>query len=145
MLGSTNSQVIIKDLSATHYKGTVVDYSSLPVSPYRGDIYKVVDENSYYMWTGSVWDKIGDIDLSSYLTKSEASSTYATKEQVNTYVHNQGIPSAVWEITHNLGKFPSVTVVDSALTEVVGDIQYIDNNSIRITFSGSFSGKAYLN
>ena len=61
------------------------------------------------------------------------------------YVFIQSTPSATWTITHNLGKFPSVSVVDSANTVVYGDIGYIDNNSLTITFSAAFGGKAYMN
>lgn len=61
------------------------------------------------------------------------------------YFHNQIVPEAVWRINHNLNKFPAVTVVDSALSVVIGEIQYIDENNVEITFSGGFSGKAYFN
>lgn len=60
------------------------------------------------------------------------------------YVHNQPIPSATWNVAHNLGYFPNVTVVDSSKKGVIGDIQYVDENSLVLTFSGGFSGKAYL-
>ena len=61
------------------------------------------------------------------------------------YVFIQSTPSATWNITHNLGKFPSVSVVDSANTVVYGDIDYINENSLTITFSAAFGGKAYMN
>ncbi len=61
------------------------------------------------------------------------------------YVHNQIASSSTWSIAHNLNKFVSVSVVDSAGTLVVGDISYVDANNITITFSAPFSGKAYLN
>ena len=61
------------------------------------------------------------------------------------FTHNQTSALASWTITHNLGKFPSVTVVDSAKTVVVGEIEMININEIEITFSAGFSGKAYLN
>lgn len=61
------------------------------------------------------------------------------------YFHNQVTPADIWRVTHNLNKFPSVTVVDSALSVVIGEIKYIDTNSVEITFSGAFSGKAYFN
>jgi hypothetical protein len=48
-------------------------------------------------------------------------------------------------IAHNLGKFPSVTTVDSAGSHIVGDIQHIDNNNFIITFKASFQGKVYVN
>ena len=61
------------------------------------------------------------------------------------YAHTQSTPEAVWEVTHNLGKKPSVIVVDSADTVVMGEIEYINLNSVRLTFVGAFSGKAYFN
>ena len=49
------------------------------------------------------------------------------------------------QIDHNLNKFPSVTTVDSAGSQVVGDIQHVDLNSFKITFKASFQGKIYAN
>ena len=62
-----------------------------------------------------------------------------------TFVFTQASAESVWEIQHNLGKYPSVTTVDSADTVVVGGVEYIDLNNLTITFSAAFSGKAYLN
>jgi hypothetical protein len=61
------------------------------------------------------------------------------------YRHVQGVSTNVWSIPHNLGKFPSVVVKDSAGTIVIGEINYVDENNITLTFSGAFSGEAYLN
>ena len=60
------------------------------------------------------------------------------------YTHNQAVSSNYWVITHNLGFFPSVSVVDSGGNMVVGDVTYISENQISIAFSASFGGKAYL-
>lgn len=60
------------------------------------------------------------------------------------YVHTQAVSSAVWTIVHNLGYFPAVSVVDTANTTVIGSIQYLDANSIQVSFSAPFSGTAYL-
>ena len=62
-----------------------------------------------------------------------------------TFVYNQVTSSDVWEITHDLDKYPAVTVVDSGGSVVVGEIVYIDKNNVRITFTSAFSGKAYFN
>ena len=62
-----------------------------------------------------------------------------------TFVFEQGIPSTVWTINHNLGKFPSITVVDTGETVITGEYTYIDNNNVRLDFSVAFPGKAYLN
>ena len=59
--------------------------------------------------------------------------------------HYQSSSSAKWDITHNLGRFPSVTVVDSAGSEVVGDVTYDSDNQVTVRFMAAFSGKAYLN
>lgn len=61
------------------------------------------------------------------------------------YIHMQERPKAVWTVVHGLGKYPSVTVIDSAGNEVVGDTEFIDINTVRLTFSGAFSGKAIFN
>ena len=61
------------------------------------------------------------------------------------FTFTQSTATNTWNVTHNLGKFPSVSVVDSGNTIVYGNIDYIDNNSLTITFSAAFSGKAYMN
>ena len=67
-----------------------------------------------------------------------------------TFTHNQNSTSATWVITHNLNRFPSVTVVDSADTIVQGTVVYNSNKQLTITFFEesdplAFQGKAYLN
>ncbi len=62
----------------------------------------------------------------------------------SSYHHVQGVPSADWSITHGLGMFPNITVIDSADSIVEGDWEYVDSNSVILHFIGSFSGDAYL-
>jgi len=62
------------------------------------------------------------------------------------YTHNQATPAMSWSVTHNLGKKPSVMVVDTNDNEVMTSIQYIDNNSLVITMqTQAYAGKAYCN
>lgn len=61
------------------------------------------------------------------------------------FIHTQGIPSATWVIQHNLGKYPSVTVLDTAGTEVEGEVKHVDLNNIILEFSAGFAGTATLN
>lgn len=61
------------------------------------------------------------------------------------YVHDQGLASAVWTITHGLNKYPTVFVVDSAGDEVEGAITHVSTTQLTVTFSAPFSGSAYLN
>jgi len=62
-----------------------------------------------------------------------------------TFEFDQPTPAAVWNITHNLGKFPSITVIDSGDTVVTGQYTYTNNNNVVLNFSAAFAGKAYLN
>ena len=61
------------------------------------------------------------------------------------YVYVQSSPSATWVITHNLNKYCSVTVVDSADNTVYGEVLYNSRNQVTLTFSGAFSGEAFFN
>lgn len=62
-----------------------------------------------------------------------------------TYVFTQTTAESTWNIAHNMAKYPSVTIVDSGGSVVVGDVTYVDNNNLTIAFTSSFSGAAYLN
>ena len=53
--------------------------------------------------------------------------------------------STVWYIEHDLGCFPSVTVIDSAGTQFWADVTYIDLNTLRVNFAYATMGTAYLN
>jgi hypothetical protein len=64
--------------------------------------------------------------------------------QALAYEHTQNAVSSSWVITHNLGFKPNVTVVDSAGTIYEGEITYTNSNSLTVSFSQAFSGKAYL-
>ena len=69
-----------------------------------------------------------------------ASSAGNTRRQV----YSQPAPSTTWNITHSLGGRPSITVVDSAGTVVIGEVTYISDSQIRVEFTSAFSGFAYL-
>ena len=62
-----------------------------------------------------------------------------------TFIFTQGVPATVWNVNHNLGKFPSVSVVNNNNVLMYGDTTYVDKNNLIINFSAGFSGKAYLN
>ena len=68
-----------------------------------------------------------------------------SSQQSPTFTFNQIVASTTWIINHNLGKFPSITVIDTAGTVVTGEYTYTDNNNVTLTFSAGFAGKAYLN
>lgn len=65
--------------------------------------------------------------------------------KIETYIFEQAVASNIWEIVHNLDKYPSVSVVDSANNLVSGNVHYLDKNRLTVIFNGAFTGKAYLN
>lgn len=61
------------------------------------------------------------------------------------FVHNQAVASTTWNITHNAGKYPAVTIVNTANDEMDAFVKHISMNELTITFLSSTAGKAYLN
>jgi hypothetical protein len=60
------------------------------------------------------------------------------------HTHTQGGAATVWTINHSLGGYPSVTIVDSAKTVVIGEVTYISTTQVVVNFTSAFSGYAYL-
>lgn len=77
-------------------------------------------------------------------TQDFGTADNALEPQALAYEHTQGVVSSSWVINHNLGFKPNVTVVDSAGTIYEGEIAYTNLNSLTVSFSQAFSGKAYL-
>lgn len=61
------------------------------------------------------------------------------------FTFNQAGAANPWFINHNLNKYPSVTVVDSAGTQGFCSVTYVDANNVQLNFAAPFAGKAYLN
>ena len=62
-----------------------------------------------------------------------------------TFEFQQAVAATTWNIQHNLGKFPSVSVINNNNVVINGEVTYIDNNNVQLNFSAGFTGKAYLN
>lgn len=62
----------------------------------------------------------------------------------SSFTYSQMSASTVWTITHNLGRYPPVTIVNEEGDEVFGDVHYASNEVVTVTFSAAFSGIAYL-
>jgi hypothetical protein len=60
------------------------------------------------------------------------------------FTFTQASPASTWTIAHGLGYRPNISVVDSAGSQVEGNAVWTDINNLTITFSGAFSGVAYL-
>lgn len=89
-------------------------------------------------------DAIEESALGSTDDLSEGSiNKYFTPQRVG-YLHEQPAPSSVWEINHDLGFYPNVTVQDPDGNICEGEISYPTENSLVLTFSTPITGIAYL-
>ena len=61
------------------------------------------------------------------------------------YTHEQNSGAATWDVQHNLGKRPSVTVVDVNNVQGYGIVTHTNANRLEIVFPGNTTGKAYCN
>lgn len=122
-----------------------------------GDIVTVIDENTGITLTERITEVEEAQDSNGYevvptmgIPETGARSTSSGVTSGGgggdlTYTYTQLKPSMEWIIHHNLGKYPSVVVSDSAGSVVIGDVVYIDRYTVRVTFTAEFSGTAHLN
>lgn len=90
-------------------------------------------------------DLLGVQDGSSLFNMKKIKWEVLLKATRDYLVIDQIAASSHWIVDHNLHKFPSVTIIDSAGTIVMGDVQYVSDIQITIDFSVPFSGSVYLN
>lgn len=59
---------------------------------------------------------------------------------------DQSVAASVWNITHNLNKlYPNITIMDTTSELIIGYlVTYVDVNTVQLTFSAAFSGRAIL-
>lgn len=95
--------------------------------------------------TGTLADSNASVGTNGQvLTSTVTGISWADNVQA-TFEFTQGVPATTWNITHNLNKFPSITVIDTGNTVVTGEYNYTSKNTVTLTFSAAFAGKAYLN
>jgi hypothetical protein len=111
----------------------VISGEGEPVSTvgFDGDIYIDAVDGAFYGPKAN-----GEWPLSPFYAPSQLGA--------QRFIHTQAAASDTWNVTHALGGRPSVMVVDSAGTVVIGEIRYNSNTSITILFTAPFSGFAYL-
>ena len=61
------------------------------------------------------------------------------------YTHTQASAAAVWTVAHNLGRWPSVTVTDQLKRRIEPDVDYLDENFVRVTHGAPLIGYAFCN
>lgn len=88
---------------------------------------------------------LGSTDFSQSSVSIDLDFAYIKQQTRDYYLHEQQTAASTWTITHNLGKFASINIVDTANEEVLGDVLYNSINQITVTFSAPISGKAFIN
>jgi hypothetical protein len=61
-----------------------------------------------------------------------------------TFTHHQQVAAAVWSITHGLGCYPDVTIIDTAYTVLAADVVYLNPDLLEVRANVAFSGSAIL-
>lgn len=130
-----------------------VNFLTEEIDPTVPDWVKNITQANISNWNVSYNDKVvsGSVVVTSgvnqkimTLVQQDGGTVNITWADTN-YVHDQQTASASWVIIHNLGKFASIHIVDTAGDEVIGDVTYNTINQITVTFSSAVSGKAYIN
>lgn len=95
---------------------------------------------SFFVENGDYWLRIGDetfyviVDLDPNLTHVWPS----------TFRWEQVVPATVWVIQHGLNSFPNVSVLDVNEDELFGEVNYVDDDNLTITFGTPTMGVAFL-
>ena len=103
--------------------------------------YNYEDDTNFIVVEVTAGNTNGSLTDEAYYVFSTALVAVADKN----YVHNQSSASTTWNITHNLNKRPSVSVVDSAGTQIICDVHYVSDNEVILNFDDSTAGKVYFN
>lgn len=60
------------------------------------------------------------------------------------FIYQQSEPSKVWEIQHGLNKFPLVIAFSDKGKEIFGEIEYVNEARLTLTFAYDVIGEAYV-
>jgi len=158
-------------LNARLHPITTVQRTALSSSYNSGDEGVIVfdtTEDLFYVWDGNQWIRVGlsalqisqlesaynktvmSIDITQSTTDRTVTlnyrdTTFIADVYKYAHIHNQPTASAQWVVVHNLGKYPSVSVVDTSDVEVIGEVEHNSDSQLTIKFSAAFSGKAFIN
>jgi hypothetical protein len=104
-----------------------------------------VTETDFYNANFTFIGSNGNLDSEKYYGLIIYPGGSAEAEGDKNFVFTQASASATWTVQHNLNKFPSCTMVLSTGQQGYGDVTFIDENNLTITFASAESGKAYIN
>jgi hypothetical protein len=78
-------------------------------------------------------------------TENGIDVTAVPSETDKNFVFEQDTPLQEWIVTHNMNKYPAVTILDTNEKEIIGEIEYIDENSLAVRFNYNLTGKVICN
>ena len=142
--GSTNSSVNLINtfLNTNIIIADTEDQDQFGVYQVTG-IAQDSDETNFYDLSLSLVGSLSNGNLNNLKSYSVNIFTSGDKNFVSNQLNFSA--GAAQTITHNLGKFPSVTVVDSNGKQVVGEVQHTSVNALTVTFQNAFAAKVYVN
>lgn len=79
------------------------------------------------------------------VTKNYVDTKLASLSKDAGFVYHSEIPQKVWNISHNLGKYCSVTVVDEGKNVIYPDVNYVSENEVRVSATSELTGYAFCN
>ena len=96
-----------------------------------------------YMGTQQSGQNIIEINSGGCITRINLNPAI-TINQNSSFVFTQQTASIMWDIIHGMNLIPSVRTEDLTGVDIVGTIDIIDNNRIKIYFNQAVAGRAYL-
>ena len=98
-----------------------------------------IDDNTplYHQYSGDTEYQSTAADMRDYIIRTAGADKHFEYERL--------APSTSWSISHNLGKRPSIQIIDHDGDTVIGQYNHVDNNTLIITFSSPTAGVATLN
>lgn len=140
----TKTEVDAKVASVYKYKGSVANESALPKSGQAvGDVYDLQDTGMNVAWNGTTWDKLGiSVDLTPYLTKTEASSTYATQTALTEGLATKASTANVYSKTDIDSKVSTINTNINAKANASSVYTKTEIDSKVSTINSAIDGKA---
>jgi hypothetical protein len=105
--------------------GSLASSAVLPESGNPGEAYIASDTSHLWVYGSNGWVDTG-------ILGGESQS----------YTHTQGMASATWTVTHNLGRHPAIHIEDSVGNVVHGSIQHVSDSQAIVTFASVVTGTA---
>ena len=125
-----------------------------PIPTINGTIATLVKAPSYILHPATT-ESLGGVIIGNNLTVDENGTIAVNVATLSTeltsiigdktFIFNQIVATNIWEITHNLEKNPSVVIIDNGGSNVIGEVIYINENTLEIHFLNDCAGTAYLN